>query len=573
MFLFQGKHKSFKDSNKKHKPKKPKHHHSSSEEEWVEKVVILKKKEPESQKRAADSSDSDEPKLGAKAREDWMNLPSTHFTDPISNLDKKKIKEEQRKQEREKEMYNPRECARELNPYWKNGGDGLPKFQKPEGDDDYCKPDTSRNNPPNIRQKRQSNWKKFKDDKVHSKDIDLKIKETDKQLSENVYTDISDKDLNLLGAKIVKAEIMGNTKLANELRQKLENARTQQTVQSSKDDVLLTHTDAQGRSQPLKSNSHEYFNNKRRKNIETHEGGNRIRYFADDDKYSLQQMFENEKYNTVEDSNKEFSNMTKKVGKNDDLDDIFSDNIRKKDSSAKTDAKNRDRAISQHYSISKSLDNCNMCIQSEYNPKHLMISMGETVYLGVTPYEPLTEDHCLIVPIRHTPCSTQLDENEWCDIINIRKALVRMFNSQSKGVIFFEYAAKLHNFPHMYIECVPVLKEEVNLATIYFKKAIDECEMEWSQNKKLISLKNKDVRKAIPKGLPYFSVSFGMEEGYAHVIEDEKLFPKNFAQEIIGGMLDIHHTKWRKPKMQNFEDQSKRVSHFSNVWKDFDCNL
>lgn len=62
-----------------------------------------------------------------------------------------------------------------------------------------------------------------------------------------------------------------------------------------------------------------------------------------------------------------------------------------------------------------------------------------------------------------------------------------------------------------------------------------------------------------------------MEEGFAHVIEDEQLFPNNFAQEVIGGMLDLHHSKWRKPKYQKFDEQSKRVMEFSAKWKDFDC--
>lgn len=58
-----------------------------------------------------------------------------------------------------------------------------------------------------------------------------------------------------------------------------------------------------------------------------------------------------------------------------------------------------------------------------------------------------------------------------------------------------------------------------------------ECEKEWSDNLKLIDLSKKSgVRKAIPKGFPYFSVNFGLQEGYAHVIENADLFPSNFAQ-------------------------------------------
>ena len=57
-----------------------------------------------------------------------------------------------------------------------------------------------------------------------------------------------------------------------------------------------------------------------------------------------------------------------------------------------------------------------------------------------------------------------------------------------------------------------------------------ECESEWSNNKKVVDLAGRDVRKAVPKGLPYFSVDFGMQSGYAHVIEDKRLFPNNFGQ-------------------------------------------
>ena len=68
-----------------------------------------------------------------------------------------------------------------------------------------------------------------------------------------------------------------------------------------------------------------------------------------------------------------------------------------------------------------------------------------------------------------------------------------------------------------------------------------ECEREWAQNKKLVELKGRDVRRGVPKGLPYFFVDFAMDAGFAHVIEDEQDFPNNFAQ--VGILLHTHtHT-------------------------------
>ncbi|KAJ9600229.1 hypothetical protein L9F63_009476 [Diploptera punctata] len=125
----------------------------------------------------------------------------------------------------------------------------------------------------------------------------------------------------------------------------------------------------------------------------------------------------------------------------------------------------------------------------------------------------------------------------------------------------------------MLIECVPMDKKIGDLAPIYFKKAILECETEWATNKKLVDLKNKDVRRAVPKGLPYFTVDFGLDPGFAHVIEDEKIFPRNFAQEIIGGMLDLDHSIWRKQRKDNFDAQRKKVMQFAEWWKPYDFTV
>uniref|UniRef100_A0A1I7ZQB4 CwfJ_C_2 domain-containing protein n=1 Tax=Steinernema glaseri TaxID=37863 RepID=A0A1I7ZQB4_9BILA len=100
-----------------------------------------------------------------------------------------------------------------------------------------------------------------------------------------------------------------------------------------------------------------------------------------------------------------------------------------------------------------------------------------------------------------------------------------------------------------------------------------ESEGEWATNKKLIDLskiKNGDIRRAIPKGFSYFSVDFGLQCGYAHAIEDEESFPSNFAQEIIGGMLDLDHKRWRKQESLDFEKQKKNCEDFKLKWADYD---
>lgn len=240
-------------------------------------------------------------------------------------------------------------------------------------------------------------------------------------------------------------------------------------------------------------------------------------------------QFEAEKFTSANDSDMQFANIAgKHKNRNDDLDDLFTDKVRQNVSEHDLDKKERDRAIREHQQMERTLNECDKCFDSPKLDKQLLVSLGKNVYLSLPYHEGLTNGHCLITPLAHTTCSTQLDDDVWLEVREFMTAINRMFNSRKEDVIFFETARYLNRRPHMQIHCVP--SSEFEMAPFYFKKAIQESEAEWSTNKQLISLKDRDVRRAVPKGLPYFWVNFGMESGFAHVIEDQSQFPNNFAQ-------------------------------------------
>lgn len=51
----------------------------------------------------------------------------------------------------------------------------------------------------------------------------------------------------------------------------------------------------------------------------------------------------------------------------------------------------------------------------------------------------------------------------------------------------------------------------------------------------------------------------------AHVIEDAETFPSNFAQEIIGGMMNLNVNKWRKPRKE--QQPKRRIDYFNSMLK------
>lgn len=84
--------------------------------------------------------------------------------------------------------------------------------------------------------------------------------------------------------------------LAKELKAKLERARETKSnrageVVAREEVVILTHTDAKGFTRPVSLGAAEPSGGRRKaKKVETHSAGQRTRYFADDDKYNLQEM-------------------------------------------------------------------------------------------------------------------------------------------------------------------------------------------------------------------------------------------------------------------------------------------
>ncbi|XP_056613355.1 CWF19-like protein 2 isoform X2 [Triplophysa dalaica] len=404
---------------------------------------------------------------------------------------------------------------------------------------------------------------------------------------------LTEEEMNKLGAKLVKAEIMGNTAQVEKLKAQMDAARQakerkaqrkerMEQVSSQPDaekEVVLFRTDQSGRAWPVNTpTQHQEPRGGRRKKkaIETHQDGERVRYFEDDDGVDLREMVRREKMSTAEDQNALYSRMAGKMmgrtdGDNYMLDDMFVSSAAQKEHSGRDEERQRNKAVHETRRLAGRMEKCPHCFDSPELPKHLIVAVGTKVYMCLPNGVSLTEGHCLIVPVQHHTAATGLDEDIWNEIQTFRRTLVRMFEAQDLDCVFFETHMNLKRHFHMVYECVPLPKELGDMAPIFFKKAIMESDEEWAMNKKVVDLSSKDIRRAVPRGLPYFSVDFGLQGGFAHVIENEKKFPHYFGKEILGGMLDLEPRRWRKPIRENFDDQRKKVLAFAQWWKPFDC--
>ncbi|PKI68557.1 hypothetical protein CRG98_011043 [Punica granatum] len=126
---------------------------------------------------------------------------------------------------------------------------------------------------------------------------------------------------------------------------------------------------------------------------------------------------------------------------------------------------------------------------------------------------------------------------------------------------------------HCLVECVPLPKDAAKQAPLYFKKAIDEAEDEWSQHnaKRLIDTSEKGLRGSIPKDFPYFHVEFGLNRGFVHVIDDEMQFKSSLGLNVIRGMLQLpEEDMYRRRRAESVDVQRQAVASFAQEWEPFD---
>ena len=339
---------------------------------------------------------------------------------------------------------------------------------------------------------------------------------------------------------------------------------TEPTVDTT---LLLTQQDTRGNVWPVKPPSEPRPLGGRK--------GKRKEYLSEGEGLSVQDMLRQERTSTAEETHRMIAKMASKFVPSSQAGEVVDDALDSKSARSynehKEEAGRRKDAILQSKKMATAVENCHFCFGGKQFKKNLLISVGKKAYIALPAHQSLTEGHCYIVPQCHTPCSTSLDEDVWAEIQVFRKSLTRMFADRGLDTVFMECFRTSRRHGHMSLECIPLPLDVGQLSPMYFKKAILESDEEWAQNKKLVDTRNKGIRGSIPNGLPYFVVEFGMESGFAHVIEDESLFPWYFGHEVIGGMLDLEPRMWRKPPFEPFEQQKRKVLQFAEWWKAFDC--
>ncbi|KAJ6512106.1 CwfJ C-terminus 1-domain-containing protein-like protein [Mycena vitilis] len=418
---------------------------------------------------------------------------------------------------------------------------------------------------------------------------------------------LSPSSLNRLQAKVLRAKLMGAPD-ADALEREYE-AESRKATGADSEGVrrtveVLPTLDGHGRLYDMGHGAEEEpslpGNRKKKEKFETHDPktGEILRINANDDTTTLGEMLRQERFGggmaDQKNLDAEFARSIMSDGKFQNDLDYIDDNAEKLGrQKMRSDAMKRQFAVHDYKRTQKVMAECHFCFaEDDAPPKCPVIAMGTRAYLSCTTNEELVKGHCLIVPIQHHLNMLEADDEVWDEVRNFMKCLMRMFAEEDQGVIFYETVISLKWQKHTCIECVPLPWAHYEDIPQYFKESILASEAEWSQHKKVIDFSRRPggFRRAMVPNLPYFMVQFDHkgEKGYGHVIEgtgdgqaeeDGGLeegekgggeFPRYFAGEIIGNVLELEPRKWRRPKLIDFRSNKERVSDFKKKYDKFD---
>ncbi|RAR07686.1 cell cycle control protein cwf19 [Stemphylium lycopersici] len=242
----------------------------------------------------------------------------------------------------------------------------------------------------------------------------------------------------------------------------------------------------------------------------------------------------------------------------------------------------RNAAIQDYTKMNRILDACPLCHHEDKSPPQPpvapIVSLGTRVFLTLPTEPEISAGGAVIVPIQHRTNLLECDDDEWEELRNFMKCLTRMYHDQGRDVVFYENAAFPGRKPHAALNAVPIPFELGETAPAFFREAILAEASDWTQHKPLIDtlkasrngLGRAAFRRSLAKEMPYFHVWFELDGGMAHVVEDERAWPRGdlFAREVLGGMLDVdvevvkRQGRWVKG--------DRRVDAWRKGWRKFD---
>ncbi|XP_069681635.1 CWF19-like protein 1 [Periplaneta americana] len=209
-------------------------------------------------------------------------------------------------------------------------------------------------------------------------------------------------------------------------------------------------------------------------------------------------------------------------------------------------------------------ESCWFCLSSAAVEKHLIISIGNEVYLALAKGG-LVSDHVLISPVGHHQSLSDLPEAVEEEIEKFKSALKKFYKKQHKVPVFFERNFKTS---HLQIQAVPVPRELSPRLKDVFQESAEQDSLQLDE----LPAHSK-LSQIAPPRTPYFYVELPSGEKLFHRVR--KNFPLQFAREVLANeeLLNmVDRADWRDCKITK-EEETELAKNFRTAFEPFDFTL
>jgi len=215
--------------------------------------------------------------------------------------------------------------------------------------------------------------------------------------------------------------------------------------------------------------------------------------------------------------------------------------------------------------ININTDSCWFCLSSKNITKHMIVSIGNQIYIAGTK-GPLVKEHLLIASINHYKSFAHLPIETENEINLIKSCINQYFESTGRLAVYFERNILS---AHFQLQVVPVSKRMCDRLEHMFKLKFGEYDL------KLVDIPSaSSLRQITANVAQYFYVELpnGKRLFYnGDVKTTNQRFPLHIARETLASpnLLNVQdRIDWRKC-LQTLEDEEIDISLFSTAFSRF----
>jgi len=211
---------------------------------------------------------------------------------------------------------------------------------------------------------------------------------------------------------------------------------------------------------------------------------------------------------------------------------------------AELERREKQKEIHDAKRVRHNMGKCSKCMEGRNFDRRDIVSESPEAYLRFERANvALAKWQLVIVPKTHFQSVTELEENCAEEIRNYQKTIKQVFKKHNLAPVFIETVTHVEDKwklfagggKHAEIEVIPIPLDKATDAIIYAKKSLLEAE-EWT-SKGVIDCPT-GPRGKIPPSFAYLHIDVALERGFAHVIEDPRLFPSGFGRSILYDILE-----------------------------------